>query len=64
MIQYNFFHIHIQPIFSKLTEANLKLHLDKCEFFKKEVCFLGHIVTPNGIKPNPIKIKSIDLYPS
>jgi len=39
------------------------LKLDKCEFLKKEANFLGHIVTPDGIKPNPIKVKAIVSYP-
>jgi len=53
----------LQLVFSKLAEANLKLQLDKCEFLKKEASFLGHIVTPNGIKPNPLKVKAIVSYP-
>jgi hypothetical protein len=43
-------------IFKKLREYRLKVQLDKCEFLRKEVEFLGHIVTPEGIKPNPKKI--------
>jgi len=53
----------IQLVFTKLADANLKLQLDKCEFLKKEANFLGHIVTPDGIKPNPIKVKAIVSYP-
>jgi hypothetical protein len=43
-------------IFKRLREYRLKVQLDKCEFLRKEVEFLGHIVTPEGIKPNPKKI--------
>jgi len=36
------------------------LQLDKCEFLKKEISeFFGHIITTDGIKPNPNKINAI-----
>lgn len=53
----------ISKVFSKLREANLKLQLDKCEFMKKETDFLGHVITTQGIKPNPNKIKAIVEFP-
>lgn len=55
--------IHIKQIFSKFREFNLKVQLDKSEFLCKEVAFLGHIITPEGIKPNPSKIKAVQEYP-
>jgi len=57
---------HLQAlcqVLQKLKEANLKIQLDKCEFLKKETEFLGHIVTQNGIKPNPNKIQAIINFP-
>ena len=56
---------HIQNlklVFKKLREANLKIQLDKCEFLRREVEFLGHVVTPDGIKPNKKKIAAIQKY--
>lgn len=38
---------------------NLKIQFDKCKFFSKETEYLGHILTPEGIKPNKNKIESI-----
>lgn len=54
---------HIRLIFKKLRDFNLKIELNKCEFFKKEVPFLGHVITQNGIRPNPSKIEAISKYP-
>lgn len=54
---------HIRLIFEKLQEFNLKVQLDKSEFLRKEVAFLGHVITPEGIKPNPSKIRAIQEYP-
>jgi len=50
-------------VFLKRAKAKLKLQLDKYEFLKKEANFLGDIVTSDGIKPNPIKVKAIVSYP-
>lgn len=53
----------LEEVFKRLSEANLKIQLDKCEFMQKETEFLGHVITPDGIKPNPNKIKAITDYP-
>ena len=54
---------HLKTVFKKLEEFELKLQIDKCEFLCKEVGYLGHVVTPEGIKPNPDKIKVIRNWP-
>ena len=43
----------IRKVFDILRAAKLKLNSKKCQFFKEEVVFLGHIVGPDGIKPDP-----------
>lgn len=53
----------IKLIFNRLKEANLKVQLDKSEFLKRETEFLGHIVTPNGIKTNPKKVECVKNFP-
>lgn len=50
-------------VFERLRNANFKIQLDKSEFLRKEVAYLGHIVTPDGVKPNPDKIKAIQNFP-
>lgn len=54
---------HLTLIFKKFRLYNLKVQLDKSEFLRKEVPFLGHIVTPDGIRPNPDKVKAVESYP-
>lgn len=49
----------ITDIFTVLERANLKIQIDKCNFMKRETEFLGHILTKEGLKPNPNKIKVI-----
>ena len=53
----------INKIFKRLQENNLKIQLNKCEFFKKETAFLGYIITIDGVKPNPKKIECVRKFP-
>ena len=53
----------LDKILKKIQSFNLKIQLDKCDFFKKETCYLGHVITTEGVKPNPEKIKAIKLWP-
>lgn len=54
---------NLAKIFECLRKFNMKIQLDKCEFLRKEVAFLGHIITPDGVRPNPDKIKVIREWP-
>ena len=40
---------NLEEVFSWFQLANLKLKLKKCHFFRKEVNFLGHIVSGDGL---------------
>lgn len=50
---------NLAKVLKRLAEFNLKIQLDKCEFMRRETEFLGHIITQDGIKPDPEKIKKI-----
>lgn len=54
---------NLKQVFLRLKSANLKVQLDKSEFLHKELAFLGHIISEDGIKPNPEKIKSVKNFP-
>ena len=47
-------------MFDRLRNANLKLKLSKCDFLKTELSYLGHIISKQGIKPDPNKIKVLN----
>lgn len=53
----------LKNVFDRFRANNLKLQPDKCEFLHKEICYLGHLITENGVKPNPKKISAIAEYP-
>lgn len=54
---------NLEKVFIKLRESNFKIQLDKSEFLKLETAYLGHIISKDGIKPNPDKILAIQKYP-
>ena len=53
----------LRGVFEKLSAAGLRLKLSKCEFFKSQVAYLGHIVSKNGIETDPKKIEAIKKWP-
>ena len=42
-----------------LRKKRLFAKLSKCDFWLKEVPFLGHIVSVEGIRVNPTKIEAV-----
>ena len=54
---------HLELIFQRLREVDLKLKMEKCSFLKKYIQYLGHIVSGDGIKPVPEKLSSIQQMP-
>ena len=53
----------LEAVFKKISDAGLKLKPSKCEFFKKRICYLGHIVSNKGIETDPKKIEAIVNWP-
>ena len=54
---------HLRRLFIKLREADLKLKEVKCNFLKKHIQYLGHIVSGKGITPVPEKLACIKEMP-
>ncbi|GBP15563.1 Retrovirus-related Pol polyprotein from transposon 17.6 [Eumeta japonica] len=54
---------NLELVFERLRNSNFKIQLDKSEFLRKEIEFLGHIVSTEGIKPNPEKISAVKEFP-
>ena len=53
----------LEIVFSHLREAGLKMKHSKCDFFKSEIHYLGHLILPEGISPLPNKLDSIKHMP-
>ena len=55
---------HLEVVFSQLREAGLKMKCSKCDFFKSEIHYLGHLISPEGISPLPNKLDCIKHMPA
>lgn len=53
---------HVKIVFQRLRDYGLSINVSKCVFGKSEVKFLGHLITVDGIKPLPEKVKVIQEY--
>jgi hypothetical protein len=50
---------HLRLVLQKLRANQLYTKLNKCEFWLKEVSFLGHIISEGGIYVDPSKVKDV-----
>ena len=50
---------HLRIVLETLREKRLYAKLSKCDFWLKEVSFLGHIVSVEGIRVDPAKIEVV-----
>ena len=55
---------HIEEIFKRLEAADLKMKRSKCDFFKKHIHYLGHLISANGIQPLKDKLDTIHYMPA
>ena len=54
---------HIRKALKRLRAAKIYAKLHKCEFFKTKVEYLGFDVSPQGVQPNPNKVKAVVEWP-
>ena len=54
---------HLRLVFNRFREAGLKLKPSKCHFGQKKVKFLGHVISKDGVLPDPDKVSAIKEYP-
>ena len=54
---------HLHSVMDRLAAAGLKLKPSKCRFIRQEVEYLGHVLTPNGLKPNPERVTAVTNFP-
>ena len=53
----------LEAVFERIRAAGLKLKPQKCHIAKREVTFLGHLVTENGIRPDPKNVEKVLTWP-
>jgi hypothetical protein len=50
---------HVNLVLEALKAAGLQLDVDKCEFHKTEVLYLGLVITTDGIRMDPKKVEAV-----
>jgi len=55
--------LDLTDVFRRLEVAGLKVKPTKCEFAQKSVTFLGHVVSADGIRPDPTNTEKIKNFP-
>jgi hypothetical protein len=50
---------HLHLALQKLRENRLYTKLSKCEFWMKQVAFLGHVISKGGISVDPSKVQDV-----
>ncbi len=54
---------HLVEVFSRLRKAGLRLKPKKCAFLRDEIAYLGHIISREGIRPDPAKVHKVQTFP-
>jgi hypothetical protein len=55
---------HLEIVLDLLHQYSLEVKRSKCESFKSELKFLGHIVSAKGMQPDPAKVAVIQQWPT
>ena len=50
---------HLRIVLTRLRDHQLYAKFSKCEFWLKEVPFLGHILSENGVSVDPSKVQEV-----
>jgi len=53
---------HLNRVMKCIREVGLKVNPSKCQFIRKEVEYLGHVITPEGLRPNEKLITAVKDY--
>jgi len=53
----------LQEVLKRIREAGTTLRKDKCQFGVPSVKFLGHVISAEGVRLDPDKVKGICDFP-
>lgn len=55
---------NLKKVFSRLRSVNLKVNPKKCVFFSREVKYLGHVISSEGVTTDSEKISAVKEWPA
>ncbi len=56
--------VHLEELFKRFHEVNMKIHPKKCEFIVTSIIYLRHEILPNGIMVHWAKVVAILEMPN
>ena len=54
----------LEEVFKRMRLAGLKLKPSKCQLFRTQVDYLGHVVSAAGIQTDPAKVEAVKHWPT
>ena len=55
---------HLDYVLTTIEKHGLKLKPSKCQLFRDEVPYLGHIISAEGVGTDPEKVKAVEEWPT
>ncbi|UYV63838.1 K02A2.6-like [Cordylochernes scorpioides] len=55
--------INLERVLQKIRGARLKLNPRKCQLFKEKFCYLGHVISHQGIQTDPDRTETVRQWP-
>lgn len=53
----------LEQVFNRMKQAGLRFKVEKCQFFQKELPFLGFLISKEGIRLDPGKVEAVQNFP-
>ena len=54
----------LSAVLERIRAAGLKLKPTKCSLFREQVLYLGHVISPAGVSPDPAKLRVLADWPA
>ena len=55
---------HLERLLQRVTETGLKLKASKCQFLRREVTYLGHTISADGVSCESGKVECVQNWPT
>lgn len=53
----------MRAVLTHLKQHNLFVKLEKCEFHRETITFMGYVLSPNGVEMDQTKVKAVTEWP-
>jgi len=55
---------HVRAVLQRLKDYQLHANVAKCHFAYPSITFLGHVVSADGVRPDPDKLRAVQDWPA